>query len=340
MTRSLTSRPLRSALGAAVVAVPLVLAACGSTAPGEEGTPSSAAPDLGALTIGLTYTPNVQFAPFYVAAENGYYDEAGLDVELRHHGPSESLFGALEAGEEDLVVAGGDEILQARSQGVEAVSVATLYQTYPVALLVADDAPVTGPDDLAGAVVGTPGPYGETYFGLLALLDAAGLAQDDVQVEFIGYTQQAALTTGAVDGVMGYVNNDAVQLERSGVAIRTIPLGDVPLVGIGLGARDDVVAERPDAVRAFLDATLRGLADVVADPEAAVELSAEHIPGMTASAQEDALATLEATIPLYGDASGRADLETWTAMVEFMASRDLLEGEVDVADAVTNDLLP
>ena len=319
----------------ALTASALALAAC-TQPPGEEPVATGQESEL---VIGLTYTPDVQFAPFYVAEANGFYSDAGVDVPLRHHGASESLFGALEAGEEDLVVAGGDEMLQARSAGVPVVTVATIYEEYPVVLIVPADSDITAPEDLRGHSVGVPGPFGETWFGLLALLDGAGLTTDDVAVEHIGFTQQAALSAGHVDAVMGFANNDAVQFAQAGVDVRTIPIGDVPLVGIGLGAHDDIVDD--DATAAVVAATLRGVQDVVADPEGAVEIAAEHIPGLSdPAAREAALATVEATVPLYGAATGTSDLALWEQMAVFLADQGLLEGDVDVSTAVTNDLLP
>lgn len=259
-----------------------------------------------------------------------------MDVTLRHHGASESLFGALEAGEEDVVVAGGDEMLQARSAGVPVVSVATLYQDYPVALVVPSDSAITSPQDLPGHTVGVPGPFGETWFGLLALLSEAGLTQEDVTVEHIGFTQQAALAAGHVDAVMGFVNNDAVQFAQAGIDVRTLPLDDVPLVGIGLGAHEDLLDD-DETLAAVVAATLRGVQDVIDDPEAAVDAAADHMPGLAdAAAREAALATVEATVPLYGDASGHSDPAVWQAMVGFMAEQGLLEDEVDVTTAVTD----
>ncbi|MEE6272239.1 ABC transporter substrate-binding protein [Georgenia sp. MJ206] len=356
--RRRTARVRATAALALTVASALVLAAC-SADPADDpspgtgtGTPTT---DPSDVTIGLTYTPDIQFAPFYVAEEAGYYEEAGVDVTLRHHGAAESLFGALEAGEEDVVVAGGDEMLQARAAGVPVVNVATLYQSYPVVLIVPEDSDIEVAADLAGRSVGIPGPFGETYFGLLALLADAGLAEDDVDVQHIGFTQQAALVAGHVDAVMGFANNDAVQFERAGLDVRLIPLaaddGAVPLVGIGLGAHERALADDRAAVAAVVEATLRGVADIVADPEAAVEVAAEHIPGLTGADQRAAaLATLEATVALYtadgpGDDDGAAspgavDLATWSAMAEFMEARGLLGGPVDVDEAVTADLLP
>ncbi|NLT30239.1 MAG: ABC transporter substrate-binding protein [Propionibacterium sp.] len=330
-------RQFLQALGAAgVAALGAGLVGCSSpsTPPGRDG-----------FTVGLTYTPDIQFAPFYVAVEQGYFADAGLDVALRHHGANEQLFGAIQAGQEDLVYAGGAEFMQARAQGIALVSVATYYQQYPVAMIVAEDSPIRGAADLAGCSVGVPGPYGETWFGLLALLKQAGLTEEDVRVEHIGYTQQAALAAGRVDAVMGYVNNDAVRLQEAGVAVRTVPItdGTPPLVGVGLGTTDEVLAAHAPALRTLQEAVARATADIVADPEAAVTMSQRHIPGLNADEQRrSALATLQATIPLFGDVDtfGRQNTDTWQQMAGFLAEMDLLPGAVDAEECYSTEIVP
>ncbi|XCB30091.1 ABC transporter substrate-binding protein [Arcanobacterium hippocoleae] len=144
------------------------------------------------ITVGLTYIPDVQFAPLYIAEAKGYFQDAGLDVKLRHHGAQEALLGALQSGTEDIVFAGGDEMMQGRSTGIKVVNWATMYQKYPVVLIAPKSAGITKWEDLTGKKVGLPGPYGENYYGLLAALEIHNL-QDKVQIEFIGYTQTAAL---------------------------------------------------------------------------------------------------------------------------------------------------
>ena len=332
MRRRLGAGPLPAALA-------LVLAACTPTSPGQLDTTPSA--EVLPLTIGLTYVPNIQFAPFYLAASEGYFADAGLDVTLRHHGASEDLFGALEAGEEDVVVAGGDEMLQARSQGVDVVSIATLYQDYPVVLIVPEDSDITTPGDLSGRTVGVPGPFGETYFGLLAMLDGAGLTDADVTIEHIGYTQQAALSSGHVDAVMGFVNNDVPQLEATGLDVRAIGLGaDVPLVGISLGVAGDLIDADPEALRGLVTAVGRAVADIAASPERAVEASRDFIPGTLTTDQEQvALDTVTATVPLYGDVTGTwgaQDDATWNAMADFLLTTGLIASPVSAPEAHTN----
>ena len=126
--------------------------------------------------MGLTYVPDIQFAPFYVAKEKGYFTREGVNVTLRHHGAQESLLGALEAGHEDVVFAGGDEMMRGRSNGLDVVDWATMYQKYPVALIVPEDSPIRTPADLRGRTVGLPGQQGENYFTLRAMFKAYGLS--------------------------------------------------------------------------------------------------------------------------------------------------------------------
>lgn len=337
---------LRATALSGLAAAGLGVSGCYQAAP--TGTPASAGSAgtaaIAKVTVGLTYTPDIQFSPFYVAAEKGYFKAAGLDVTLRHHGASEPLFGAIQAGQEHIVYAGGDEMLQARSQDVPLVNFATYYQDYPVVLVVPQDSPIQSAADLKGHSVGVPGPYGETWFGLLALLKQAGLAQTDVEIKHIGYTQQAAITTKQVDAVMGYVNNDAVRLQAAGVPVRTLPIAaqNPLLVGIGLGTTDELLRTRETEFRKVHEAVAEAIGDIVADPAAAVTLSAKYVPGLNAGPQKDsALATLKATIPLFGSAGsyGQQNPATWAAMATFMGDMGLLAKPVPAAEAFTSKLV-
>jgi NitT/TauT family transport system substrate-binding protein len=311
------------------------LAACNTT------STSGATP----VTIGLTYIPNIQFAPFYVAAAKGYYRDAGLNVTLHHHGASEDEFGALVAGKENVIFAGGDEMLQARSHGVPVVYVAQVYSQYPVALIVPASSPIHSAADLRGHSIGIPGEYGATYIGLLALLKSAGLSKADVNLQSIGFTQVVALSTHKVDAVMGYVNNEPIAFQKAGFAIRSIPVASAqpPLISNGVGALQSELNAHPDTVRAVVKATLQGLAYTIAHPQEAVTLSASYVPGLDSAAQQaDALAVLQATIPVW-QTSGRAgynDPQTWQAMTDFLRAQGLLASPVDATQAYSNDYLP
>lgn len=332
MTRPARAHRILRRIAAAIIAAitAVALAGCQLGEPDDD------------ITIGLTYTPNIQFAPFYVAEELGYFEDAGVNVELRHHGESEELFGALKNGTEDMVYASGDEITQAAAGGLDAKAVATLYATYPAVLIAPADSDITSAADLRGKRVGVPGAYGQTYFALLAMLADAGMSIDDITLEQIGYTQQAALTSGKVDAVMGFVNNDAVQLDASGFAVRTIEAVDADeprLVGPALTASNQLISQHGEQIDGILTAIDRANEVIRTDPERAVEIAANYIPTLTTDEQrEAALATLKATTPLLSDTMRNVQAD-WQRMASFLADEGLITERVAPDSLFTNEFL-
>lgn len=324
----------RAGMLAALLALSALASGCNDPTPGV--------PDA-ELTIGLTYVPNVQFAPFYLALQRGYFEDEGVAVTLRHHGESEDLFGALGTGLEQLVVAGGDEMLQARAQGTDVISIATMYQQYPVSLIVPADSAIASPADLVGRTVGIPGPFGETYFGLQAMLAAHDLTEAEVTVSSIGYTQQAALSAGHVDAVMGFANNDVPQFRATGLEVSAIDIGDVPLVGISIGTSDRMTVNERAGLAGVVAAVGRAITDIAADPELAVEAAAAQIPGTLDEEQRAIMSEVAAaTVPLYGDLSGpwgMQDAGRWEAMADTMLDLGLIETAVEPAEAFSNDFI-
>ena len=332
----------RRLLAAAVTGL-LLLAGCVPSTTPSVSTPGTAAPAK--PTIGLTYIPNDQFSPFYLAEADGDFAAAGVTPTLRHHGASEGLFTALAAGQEQFVIAGGDEMLQARSEGLDLVAVAAYYRSYPVVVIVPDNSGIATLADLKGRTIGLPGKFGENWFGLQVALRTAGLTIDDVTIQEIGYTQQAALTTHKVDAIVGFVNNDAVQFGLSGLATRSLPIaeGDVPLVGISLITTAAYAESNPDAVRAVAAGMLAGIRSAATDNERALEVSATYVPGLD-QATDAARATLAATTKLWvgadGAVDGRLDPEQWAEMADFLAAQGITASRVDPTPAMSNAYLP
>ncbi|USR78629.1 ABC transporter substrate-binding protein [Arcanobacterium pinnipediorum] len=291
---------------------------------------STTSQDFDKITLGLTYIPDVQFGPIYVALEKGYFREAGVDVTLRHHGAQEALFGALESGAEDIVFAGATEMMQARSQGIDVVNWATLYQNYPVTLIVPKSAGVKTPADLEGKKIGLPGPYGENYYALLAMQDSYNLGQK-VTPSYIGYTQVAALVSQQVDAIIGFENNDLIAIRNAGLDVEQIPLvkGEIPLVGAGLGSLKTNL--NPKVYARILSAIEKGVKDSQEDPQAAMDLIAKHVPSL-ADPDQRALATevFQATLKLYsGNAQfGHQDPQLWEEMSIFLAKAGIVDKAV------------
>ncbi len=316
------------------VLLAMLVSACGSTGTTTSSTTTTPGKTVTSVSIGLGYIPDIQFAPFYVAQSKGYYSAAGLNVTF-HHGIVTDLIGSMVLGHDTFVFAGGDEELVARSKNLHVIDAATIFQKYPVSLIVPANSSIQTLADLKGHTIGVPGAYGSTYTGLLALLYQAHLSLSDVKVQSIGFTQVAALVGHKVDAVMGYSNNEPLQLRKQGFDVRTFNVSDYqPLVSNGIITMEDTLHNSPQLVRAFVQATIKGLKDVIANPTEAVQISKTYVSNLK---EDQATSVLQATIPLWQSSQlGYNDQSTWQSMERFLVSQKIIPSPQDVTQAYTN----
>src|SRR6266849_7244649 len=313
------------------------LAACGGSNSGASATPTPAPAHLTDVSIAFGYIPDIQFSPFYVAQEKGYYKAAGLNVTF-HHGFVNDVIGSMVLGHDNFVFATGDEELVARSKNLPVVNVATIYQRYPVSVIVPANSSIHTLADLKGHTIGEPAPYGATHIGLLALLYQAHLSLADVHITEIGFTQVAALLTHKFDAVVGYSNNEPLQLRQQGLQVRTFDVSDFqPLISNGIITTESTLHNQPDVVRGFVQATIKGLKDVIANPAGAVQISQNYVQGMDTG---NAMSVLLATIPIWqGDGQkplGYNDNATWQSMEQFLVSQKVIPPVDNLSQAYSN----
>jgi len=349
--------PLRPHLAVPGLVATLLVAACtggGSSIPPAESAspaasasavasgPASVAPSAGPvkLTVGLGYIPSVQFAPFYLAQQEGWYSEAGLEVEFQNK-IDPDLITLVGQGAIDVGIGDGTSVIPAVSQGIPIRYVATIYGQFPNVVFAKAASGITTAADLEGRKVGTPGRYGSGWIMLQALLGSAGMTPEDVEiVEYPDFTQRAAVAQGAVDAATGFVNNEPVQLELDGDEAVVLRIDDItPLPGPGLVAGVSTLASKRGAIDAFVATTLRAMDAIVADPEIGLDAAIAAVPEL-ATARDAQLAILEATIQSWSgpvQASGglgAIDRDGWTASIEYLTALGLVPNPVTVDDLV------
>jgi NitT/TauT family transport system substrate-binding protein len=297
------------------------------------------APETVMLSMG--FTPNIQFAPFYVAVEKGYFADEGIQVEF-DYGWETDLLKLVGSDERQFAIASGDQVILARSQGLPVVYVMNWYRRFPVCVVSLAEASIRQPVDLAGRLVGTPATYGASYIGWQALLDVAGIDEAQVELVSIGYTQVAALTSGQVEAAICYAMNEPVQLEAAGHQVDVIYVADYAnLVSNGLITNDRMVQENPEQVQAMVRAALRGLAYTIEHPDEAFEISREHVPALAGDAEAEAVnrAILAESIEFWRAAPGQLGLsraEEWQLSQRIMAEMDLIPAGADVTAMFSN----
>jgi NitT/TauT family transport system substrate-binding protein len=293
------------------------------------------------IRLPMGYIPNVQFAPFYVAVERGYYREAGLEIEFDYSWETDAVT-LVGAGELPFAVVSGEQVPLARAGGLPVVYVMAWWQDYPVGIAALASSGIETPQDLAGRRVGIPCLCGASYVGYQALMNAAGLAPEAATLDVIGYTQVEALLAGQEDAVVIYANNEPVQLRSQGADINVIRVADyVPLASNGLITHESVISVQPSVVRAMVTATLRGLQDTLDDPAAAFEICRRYVEGLEQVEQEVQYQVLEASIEFWrADRLGYSDPQAWENMQSVLLSMGSLTSPIDISRAYTNDFIP
>jgi NitT/TauT family transport system substrate-binding protein len=307
-----------------------LMAAC---APAEK-------PALQAVRLPMGYIPNVQFAPFYVAAEKGYFNEEGITVEFDYKFETDGV-ALVGAGELPFSLVSGEQVPLARAQGLPVVYAMAWWHGFPVAVAALEDSGIRTVQDLKGKKIGIPILAGASYVGFRALLNSAGVTEEEVTLDVIGYNQVEALVGGQVDAAVVYANNEPIQLAARGYKVNVIRVADfVDLASNGLLTNEKTIAEKPELVRGMIRAILRAVEDTVTDPDAAYTICRKYVEGL---AEDDPIQkqVLAATLAFWkADKPGYSDLAAWQNMEATLRSMGLLTGEMDITKAFTNEFLP
>lgn len=243
------------------------------------------------VTFFLTFIPNIQFSPVYVAIEKGYFADAGLDVTIQH-GDEPDGVNLIAAGELQFGMISGEQVIAARANGRPVVFVYEWFQKYPVGVVVPTGGSMATAADLAGHKVGISGPFGASYSGLIALLTANGLTESDIQLETIGYNAPQVFCVGGVEASVVYVNNEPIQIDHLAEQGECGDVTGVDVFGVseyadmvsnGIVTNEDTIANDPELVEAFVTAYHQGVIDTINNPAEAYLITRSYVESLPAS---------------------------------------------------------
>jgi ABC-type nitrate/sulfonate/bicarbonate transport system substrate-binding protein len=264
--------------GLAAVAGP-VLAACSSsssssstaaaasaTASGSASASSTTAADLGALSYRLSWIKNVEFAGSYIADSKGYYKTAGFSsVNLISGGASATPMEAdVATGKALFGVSSPDITGAAIMKGAPLVIIGAEYQKNPFAIMSMAKTPILTAKDMYGKKIGVQVANTSVW---TSFLKAAGLDASKITVVPVQF-DPTPLTQGTVDGWFSFITNEPNELRSKGFKVATFLLADqgYPLVSETYFTTKDTLSSKPDVVKAFLTAEIKGWKDSIADP--------------------------------------------------------------------------
>jgi ABC-type nitrate/sulfonate/bicarbonate transport system substrate-binding protein len=318
------------------------LSACASESSpaGSDGSSDG----LRSFTVVLDWTPNTNHAGMYLARQEGWYEDAGLDVEFVEPGDSGSL-ALLAAGKGDVAVSVQEELIPARAEGLPVRSVAAIVQHNTSSLVSLEEDGITEPADLAGQTYGGFG--GQLEQALIDKLVACGGGEagsvDMVDVGEADY--RIGLERDQYDVVWVFDGWDGIRLQQEGVATNTIPFIDhtdcipdwyTPL----LATSEQVQTERSDDLEAFMAATARGYQAAMDDPSRSAEALLAQTDDLDPELVEASAEFLSTRYADDADSWGQQDAAVWDGFADFLLEAGLIESAIEVDDAWTNEFLP
>lgn len=362
-----TARLART-MAATAVAGLLVVGGCGGPATGELGSgaptdPLAATPatseattsgpddggtthdeDLTPLTFMAGFSPqaNLPFVGVYVAADQGFFADEGLEVDIQHSGGGGEHLQLLTTGTVHVTTQDAAVLLERRvDPGLPLVSLALLGQTGQQAFIALEESGIVTPADWAGHTVGFKGTPPPDVF---AILDAVGLGEDDIELVNVGFDPRV-LTEGQVDVLPVYKSNEPNIIRGWGhdLVMWEAADYDVPTLGLTWVATEDMVATQPEMLDAFVDAAIRGVEWAEQHRDEAIEIVLDHTgPEADADHQRYMLdVELEAA---HSDVTDQHGLgwqteEQYRALADLLLDTGALPADLDVTSAFTTQFL-
>lgn len=203
------------------------------------------------ITLQLKWVAQSQFAGYYVAEDKGFYDEEGLDVEIKAGGPDIAPEQVIAGGGADVIVAWMGGALVAREKGVPLVNIAQPYQKSGLQLICPKDGPIQTEADFKGHTLGV------WFFGN--------------EYPFFAWMNKLGLSTeGGPDGVTVLKQSFDVQplVQKQADCISVMTYNEYwQAIDAGFKPEDLVVFNYTEMGNDLLEDGLYVLEDKLADPE-------------------------------------------------------------------------
>jgi ABC-type nitrate/sulfonate/bicarbonate transport system substrate-binding protein len=317
-----------------ILLIPLVLTACGNATPKE----------LIPVKLMLDWVPNTNHTGIFVAQTKGYFQDAGLAVDIIQPGEVYPE-AAVASGAADFGISFQENVTLARADDVPIVSIAAVIQHNTSGFATAAKLNVKSPADFEGLRYGGWGSLFEEPT-LKVLMQAAGADFSKLQIIQTGFADPLALIEeGQIDMAWIFYGWQGFQAKQQGVDLDVVMMKDyfqyipdyyTPVVI----TNEDTIAQKPEVVKALLKALSRGYEYAIENPEEAANILVADVPELDAGLVKASQAWLSPYYQAEAPRWGEQKESVWQDYTKWMAEHGILSTSIDTQKAFTNKFLP
>lgn len=342
-------------VGALLLVLTLVLGACGGDGDDSDSEQTEenggAGGEITDVKLRWNFIFDVTVAPYFLAQGSGAYEDAGFDVDILPGRGSLIAAQTVATGRDDYAIITADTAVQIISEGANLKIVAALQRSHPAALIHTTDVDIQTLQDLPDQDVILISGAGSSYHqALFGIMEEAGISRNSVEMQLVDYAAFAASYRNVDRAVVvGGLDSEAIAYKAFDPDVQAISLTELGLNMYGnvLVTSATRVAEDPEGVRAFVEATLAGLEGATEDPQSAVDAIVEAEPDLATSADTpDGLEQLAAATGLSASPSdpsaplGLIVEDEFAAMVDFLSTYMGLKQPLEPEVYYTNEFIP
>lgn len=296
------------------------------------------------VTMVLDWTPNTNHTGLYVALENGYFKDEGLNVKIVQ--PSEGGAATLVAtGKADFGISYQEEVTYAKTSEdpLPIKAVATVIQHNTSGFASPKSKNITSPKDFEGKIYGGWGSPSED-----AILDAVMKKENKdfskLKVLDVGEDDFFTAVNKNVDMMWIFEGWTGIEAKQRGVDLNYIQLRDLderldyytPVII----SNEKLLNENPELAKKFLNATSKGYNYAVENPEEAAKILVKHAPEIDENLAIESQKYLAKEYIYDAKYWGVMKDSVWNNYTQFLKEYNLIEKDLKASDAYTNEFLP
>lgn len=308
----------------------------------SESTEADSA-ELQKVTFVLDWAPNTNHTGVYVALENGYYKEAGLDVEIIQP-PEDGALGAVGTGNAQFGVDFQESLATALTaeQPVPVTAVAAIIDHNTSGIISLKEKGIDSFDKLEGATYATWDAPSEQAIIKKVMTDS-GADYDKLNMVPNSGADSLSLMQTDVDAVWVYEGWDVMMAELAGLDYNYIAFADAsPVLDFYtpvIVANNDFLASNPEEAKAFMAATAKGYEFAAENPEEAAAILVKQVPELSLDLVEKSQVFLAGQYKAEKASWGTIDEARWSAFYDWMYEQELIPSELG-NKGFTNEFLP